>query len=450
MNNGYHIIKEASTATTCILGKQKFEMRNEYRISNFTITTNCKDGILYHSCLTGELIIVTDERIARQYLIEHWFYVFTKTDEKSILTNVKKLLRALAQKQKEGYKTFEIITTTICNAQCYYCYEKGFKQMSLNSKTAEKVIDFIDKHRCCDDIKLKWYGGEPLMNTKAIDTISKGLLSKGIKFKSTIITNGLLFSEDIIFRAKALWNLYNVRITVDGTEDIYNTTKNYKKCTGNPYKIIIKNIDNLLANNISVTIRLNIEERNIEDIKTLLHYLCKKYKGSNLLDFMLRPLNNTATNKQIESTGINRVSILNKITSIKKELFTYGFSVNCGKLTGLTLSSCIADSGKYIAIKPNGELAYCSSDFDNKAFGSVYNENPVIPFPKLNKQLYKKRAICNDCPLYPICSPSKLCPACLKPICNKTQKSYNIEDVKLTMKKEYRNFTIKYNNQNEN
>ena len=153
---------------------------------------------------------------------------------------------------------------------------------------------------------------------------------------------------------------------------------------------------------------------------------------------MLRPLNNTSTNNQIESIGRSRDNILKEITLMKDKLFEDGFLVNCGKLTGLTLCSCIADSGKYIAIKPNGELAYCSSDFDSKTFGSVYSKSPVIPFPELSKQPHEKQAICNDCPLFPICSPSKLCPACLKPICNDMQKTYNIEDVKLTMKKEYR------------
>ena len=441
MTLGYRIIKKASPAIISILGEQKFEMCNEYRMSNFTIVVNCEDGILFHSCLTGELIIVTDEKKARQYLIEHWFYLFVNIDEKSILPNIKKLLRCLAKKQKIGYKTFEIITTTFCNAQCYYCYESEFKHQTLNNETANKVIDFIDHNRCSDYVKIKWYGGEPLMNMQAIDKISKGLLGKGITFKSTMISNGLLFSEEVILKAKQLWNLYNVRITVDGTEHIYNATKNYKKCAGSPYYIVLKNIDNLLANGISVTIRLNIEEKNIEDVKVLIFCLCEKYKGENLLDFMLRPLNNTAANKQIESIGINRDTILNEIISMKEKLFADGFSVNCGKLTGLTLCSCIADSGKYIAIKPNGELAYCSSDFDKKTFGSVYSDSPVIPFPELSKQPHKKQAICEDCPLYPICSPSKLCPACLKPICNETQKAYNIEDVKLTMKKEYRIFT---------
>ena len=450
MTIGYHIIKEASPALICILGKQKFEASDEYRISSFTIMVNCEDGILYHSCLTGELIIVTDETISRQYLIEHWFYVLVNVDEKSMLPNIKKLLRCLSKKQIKGYKTFEIITTTSCNAQCYYCYESGFKHMTLNKETAGKVVDFIDKNRCGNNVKIKWYGGEPLINSKAIDIISEGLLKKRLTYSSTMISNGLLFSEEVISKAKELWKLRNVRITVDGTEKTYNETKNFKKCVGSPFRIVLKNIDNLLAEGISVTIRLNIEKKNIEDVKKLINFLCNKYKDNYLLDFMLRPLNNTEENKQIESIGIYRDSVLNEITLMKEKLFTDGFFVNCGKLTGLTLCSCIADSGKYIAIKPNGGLVYCSSDFDKKTFGSVHNDSPPIPFPELSKQLFDKKAICDDCPLFAICSPSKLCPACVKPICNETQKVFNIEDVKLTMKKEYSIYKFKNDIQNEN
>jgi radical SAM protein with 4Fe4S-binding SPASM domain len=451
MTNGYHIIKVASPALTSILGKQKYEASKEYRISCFTIMVNCEGGILYHSCLTGELIIVTDETISRQYLIERWFYVLVNVDEKLMLPNIKNLLRCLSKKQKDGYKTFEIITTTSCNANCYYCYELGFKHMTLNEETAGKVIEFIDKNRYGNNVKIKWYGGEPLMNMKAIDIISEGLLKKRLTYSSTMISNGLLFSEEVISKANKLWNLRNVRITLDGTEKTYNETKKYKKCADSPFQIVLKNIDNLLAEGISVTIRLNIEKKNMDDVKKLINYLCKKYKDNFLLDFMLRPLNNTNENKQIESVGINRDSVLNEITLMKEKLFSDGFFVNCGKLTGLTLCSCIADSGKYIAIKPNGDLVYCSSDFDKKNYGSVYNDSRPIPFPELSKQLFEKKAICDDCPLFAICSPSKLCPACIKPICNETQKVYNIEDVKLTMKKEYRIYKVnkRYNNENK-
>ena len=42
-----------------------------------------------------------------------------------------------------------------------------------------------------------------------------------------MISNGYLFSEEIIDRAARLWELRNVQITLDGTEKVYNETKAY-------------------------------------------------------------------------------------------------------------------------------------------------------------------------------------------------------------------------------
>lgn len=437
MRDGYSVIKKPAAAIVGVLGQQKFDGNSQYHISTFSIKVMAPDGILYHSCLTGEMIIVRDMDSAYQYLVENWMYVSLNLDEKKLVSQIKRLLHCLAPKETIGFKTFEIITTTVCNAQCYYCYEAGFKHMTITNEISQKIIEYIRKNKQGDSIKLKWYGGEPLMNIKAIDTISRGLIQAGISFCSTMISNGVLFSENVISKAKDLWKLRNVRITIDGTESVYNKTKNYKNKLGSPYQLLLLNIDNLLKKEISVTIRVNIEKRNIDDAKLLIEDLCKRYQGNELVDFMLRPLNNTVVNTTIESSGADRDKILQEITMLKKQIFASGFLVNCGKLTGMTLCSCIADSGTYIAIKPNGELAYCSSDFNNKTFGSIYEEDKVRPFPYLGNMLFEKKEICYDCQLYPICSPSKLCPACIHPICGEAQKKYNIEDVKLTMEKVY-------------
>lgn len=439
---GYYIIKKASIAVLSICSEQEYEQNQEYRVSDFVIALKNEEGYLYHSCFTGELIEVTNINLAQPYLVKHWFWVRRDIDEKNKIPHIKHLLRSLGQNFKPGYKTIEIVTTTNCNAQCFYCYEGLFKPTTMNKETAMKAIDFITQKKISNEIHLKWYGGEPLMNMSVIDMITKGLTDNGITINSTMISNGFLFSKNVISKAKELWHLSNVRITLDGTENIYNETKKYKSYSGSAFQKVINNIDSLLDNNISVTIRLNIEEHNIQDVRLLLNILCNKYRGNHQLDFMLRPLNNTDCNKEIESKGDNRNIILNEITLLKQQLFDDGFDVNCGKLSGMTFYTCVADSGRYIIIKPNGELAYCSVDFDRKVFGSIYDKLQKVSYPELGKHIYNKDKICDDCPIYPLCNPSKLCPSCTKPICNKTEKEYNVSDIILTMKKTFRNYKL--------
>lgn len=435
-----NIIKKASEIVLAISGEQMYNPNCKYKISNFVISIKQEDCILLHSCMTGEFVVVSDIESSTEYLVRHWFLVKENLDEFQMVSHIKKLMRSLSKHQKKGYKTIEIITTTNCNARCYYCYEKGFQHMSMSIETAHKAAEFIINHRLNDNIHIKWYGGEPLMNTKVIDLISEKLIDNGIIITSSMISNGYLFTEHSIKRAKNNWKLSNVRITIDGNESVYNKIKNYKGYSENAFKNVINNIDHLTNAQIPVTIRLNIEKSNIDDAQSLIDTLCVKYQGNKYIDFMLRPLNNTDCNNTIESPGKEREHLLNQIVKLKINLFNKGFDVNCGKLSGMTLCTCIADSGKYIVIKPNGELAYCSTDFDRKSFGSIYTDTDDIPYPQLSKYIYEKEKICEDCPLYPICSPSKLCPSCLKPICNNTQKQYNISDVMLTMKKLYKQY----------
>lgn len=444
--NGYDVIKKASLAVLSLCGEQEYSPNKEYRLSDYSVVVRTDNVILYHSCFSGELIVVNDEQLALPYLVKHWIFVDVDLDEKNRIHKIKRLMRLFDTQKSYGYKSFEIITTTTCNARCFYCYESLFPPMTMTSETAKKSVDFILSHRDINKkLKLKWYGGEPLMNIPAIDAISYGLNQAGILYSSSIISNGYLFSDDVINKAKTSWMLSNARITIDGTEDVYNRTKNYKGkgCHSNAYQVVLRNIDKLLDNNVSVTIRFNIESMNLEDNKRLISLLCDKYSGVKGIDFMLRPLNNTEADSNLESLGDDRALILEEIMKLKEQLFEDGFDVNCGKLSGVTTSTCIADSGKYIIIKPNGELAYCSADFDKKAYGSIFNDSKIVLMPDLSKNLIEKKPICDHCPIYPLCSPSKLCPASIHPICNGIQKEYNITDIKLTMKQQYRKYKLR-------
>ena len=74
-------------------------------------------------------------------------------------------------------------------------------------------------------------------------------------------------------KATNIWKLRNVRITIDGTESVYNKVKSYIGVNYNPFAQVIKNIELLIKQGIPVTIRLNIEKYNIKDVKELLRFL---------------------------------------------------------------------------------------------------------------------------------------------------------------------------------
>lgn len=436
--SGYQILKEASFGVSQICGTQEYNPQIKYIRSKFVIAVSVPDGELLYSTISGEVIFVKDSSNALEYLIKHWFYVADNFDEIDFVSKVRKMMKTLRKITNSGLNTYEIVTTTSCNARCYYCYQHNFKRLTMGSDVADKVIDFIRVNYNGKAIRFKWFGGEPLMNEKIITRITSSIKGLGIQYYSSMISNGYLFTDDIISQAKKIWNLRSVIITLDGTKNVYNKTKNYISDFNNAYDVVISNIEKLIRAEILITIRLNIEKRNIQDISRLIDDLVNKYKGNKYVKFMLRPLNNTEDNLSIESPEKERISVLSSISRFRDQIFNAGFDIECEKLTGITGCSCIADSGTYILIKPNGALAYCSIDFDKKIFGNVFKNNSEVVYPDLDYFRIEKAAICYSCPLFPLCSPSSICPSCIKSFCNPRQKIYNINEYKFSMKLLYR------------
>ena len=73
--DGIRIIRDASYAVMCLCGKQKYDYTLQYRLSDFVFRCKIGGSSLYYSCLTGELVEVTKQEMAFQYLVKHWFYV---------------------------------------------------------------------------------------------------------------------------------------------------------------------------------------------------------------------------------------------------------------------------------------------------------------------------------------------------------------------------------------
>ena len=106
-----------------------------------------------------------------------------------------------------------------------------------------------------------------------------------------MISNGYLMNEETAKKAKDFWNLSNIQITLDGTEKIYNKVKNYiYKDNPNPFKTIIDNIHYLLNNNITVSVRMNCDKHNEEDLKELVKYLSEEFKEKNNFSMYVWPI----------------------------------------------------------------------------------------------------------------------------------------------------------------
>jgi sulfatase maturation enzyme AslB (radical SAM superfamily) len=95
----------------------------------------------------------------------------------------------------------------------------------MSKNVADKIISLIMKRKELEKVHFSWFGGEPLFNNEIISYICSELKKNNINYSSSMITNGLLFNKELILKAKDLWRLSHLQITLDGTEYEYEKIK---------------------------------------------------------------------------------------------------------------------------------------------------------------------------------------------------------------------------------
>ena len=296
---------------------------------------------------------------------------------------------------------FRILTTTACNARCHYCYEAGAKISTMTPDIATSAVDYIKgKTAGKEKFTLTWFGGEPLLNIRIIDYISKELSRYseqcGIQWTSSIVTNGSLFTPEIIRSAAKEWNVESVQITLDGMKDKYTQIKNYQD--NSSFETVLSNIELLCNCGIRVTLRLNYDQQNYEDITELIKYLSSRLRDCDHWSMYVYPIFDN------KDSSYDPKSVM-KLVELEELICTcVGKSVRNIALPEYVHGRCVFCSVAGETIMPNGDLMKCCR---------VMNTDP--PFGNISAPSKKKGMSyakwctptllpkCDDCVFLPIC-----------------------------------------------
>lgn len=401
-----------------VMPPQNYERNAQYRKCIYTIALEYKDNILLFNTLTREMLSldkseyenIDNNHTLKEQLVAKYFLVEQNFDEKKLSQQISAFAKTLDR--NKAITKFVIFPTMDCNARCFYCFEHGAKRNAMSAKTAMDTADFIIKKANGKKVSIQWFGGEPLYNIDAIDIISKHLNENNIEFSSIMISNGYLLDEKTALHAKEAWNLKRVQITLDGTKDIYNKIKNYiYKPNDDAFDRVISNIETALKNNIKITIRLNMDKDNQNDLCELTKYLCVKFKGyENLLSIYVWLLyDNRGAVKRIKSDE-ERCELTEHLLKLEDYIYERGFGLKGGPNEKITVNMCLADSDSSITVLPDGKIGKCDHYSDEKLIGDIYDE--VIDTDVINmwKQVRDEVDLCAKCPLYPQCIKLKNCP----------------------------------------
>lgn len=199
-------------------------------------------------------------------------YFTTKTKEEEF-AHVERLAQALYRKEKILNTCFTFVVTYNCNFRCPYCFEAGLHNDSTGNIFTKEMVDKayeaileIEPREQLRAKNIVLYGGEPLMkeNKEVVEYII--LKGKELGFQFSAVTNGYDLDSYEHLLSPQLIN--HIQITVDGIKELHNSKRIH--CKGyHTFDKIITNIGIALKQGINVTIRVNTDKNNFDDLQKL-------------------------------------------------------------------------------------------------------------------------------------------------------------------------------------
>lgn len=386
-----------------------------YRLSDFSYPFSENGVFLLHNTLTGMTAALSktewslvesgrDKLLTGSQLIENGlgalvqngFLVEKDAKDFEFYKQVISLLKLMSD-EKPGTKTYTILPTTGCNARCVYCYEEGMPVYSMNEKTADRVVEFIEETRWQDKVTLIWFGGEPLAGSRIISRICAGLNEKNISFRSKLITNATMMTPELLDEAVALWHLELAQVSVDGERKEYEGRKQYIHPETHHYDAMMDAVGRMLNKGIKVSLRCNYDGKNLNSLKIFFDDVTARFgcpKNLSIYPAML-------FQAQAEDTAVELYLRIQEVNDYLREL---GLRDKTTKPFRLKTNYCGADSGeKSVVIAPDGKLFHCEHLPGNTAFGSV-NDWPIVinSDDRANSPADEK---CKTCCFLPECTP---------------------------------------------
>lgn len=312
--------------------------------------------------------------------------------------------------QKEGIRLYKIFTTTACNARCFYCFEQGIEVATMNDKTTDALFEYIMKTKKDGTVKLYWFGGEPLCNHRTIYRICEMLRDAGVDYASDIVSNGSLFTQQMIQDAVKLWNLKTCQITLDGMKEEYERRKNYKGVFPNAFETVIDNIRCLLDAGVRVQIRMNLDIKNIDSILQLKDFLKEQFGHYPNVTIYPAVIYEDWFGYSDEQSKEQRALLLDAWEHAKEIVDAEELRSKSKLDTNLPMWYCMANSPTCVVVDPRGRLFTCQNYDEKMCYGDIWNgitNREVFDSWKHNGHPQEK---CKKCALLPECTAFNKCP----------------------------------------
>jgi len=285
------------------------------------------------------------------------------------------------------YFGFRIVLTEKCNYGCRHCFVKDTPYESLkdiSEKDLFAVLDFAGTHAVDQQIKIQFFGGEPLIKFNliklAVSYMQKKVeLGEILQPEYAITVNGSMVTPEIAKFFKE--HSFGVGVSLDGPEEINDELRTLLNGKGT-YGLTIKGINVLRENNVPFWILITPLKRNYKDVPSFIRFFKKEFDISTIT--INTPIDGEMS---LLLDGEEFAEMIMQSILVGKEI---GVEVEscasailyCISHKILRQSQCsIGDSKIMVSVSPQANISYCAQTWSPVLSPrSVHNFEP-FSFP---------------------------------------------------------------------
>ena len=301
---------------------------------------------LFDRVSRGDATFNTEERETLNALADNGFIVESREAERRGLEEFFRTVREDTHALK-----VTVLTTLQCNFACDYCFQgdHGDHNLFAQKMTLEQaadVVDWIEKR--LDTLRperfiLTLFGGEPLLNLPVAYYLAERCFeackARGVDQKVSIITNGLLLTEEVVDRLLPV-GLMGVKITLDGDRDTHNRMRPLRGKQGT-FDRIVENMRRV-GPKVPLTVGGNFDESSADSYPALLDFLREQEFADQIVKVNFKPIiKQTAATPPAPVTNLKGIIPLTAVSTNGKPLNgTCMTSAGAGTAVGRACDSC--------------------------------------------------------------------------------------------------------------
>jgi uncharacterized protein len=179
-----------------------------------------------------------------------------------------------------------LLPTEQCNFRCTYCYE-DFEQGSMPAWVVSAIKKLlVARASDLDELKIAWFGGEPLLASKIIYDLSHFIQElqrerPGLSYSASMATNAQLLDAERLSKLVAC-GVTSYQITLDGPSELHDQTRVTRRGQGT-FGTIWRHLLGLRDSgfDVQVTLRVHYQADTFIRLFPLVEMLNREFAGDD-------------------------------------------------------------------------------------------------------------------------------------------------------------------------